>query len=92
MARVSVVEALIAFLVTIMVLLIMEITLGTVFDTIAVIFAGIPVEGADPFVIGTILGLFKQIHLIAGIMVVMTAVWVIRVVVIENEYDRGMYR
>jgi len=92
MARVSVVEALIAFLVTILVLLVMEVTLGTVFDTMAVTFASIPIEGADPIVIGKILGLFNQIHLIVGIMVVMTAVWVIRVVVIENEYDRGMYR
>ena len=90
--RVSVVEALIAFLVTVLVLLVMEVTLGTVFDQMAATFAATYIPGADMEVVGNILGMFGQIHLIAGIMVVMTAVWVIRVVVMENEYDRGLYR
>ncbi len=90
MARVSIVEALIMFLITIMILYVMEVTLGAAFDQMAYTFATIVVPGSKKDIIMTYLGMFKQIHLIVGIMVIMTGVWVIRVMIFEHEYDRGL--
>ena len=88
---VSVVEALIALLVTIGVMLIMEVTMGAVFDQMAYTFSQTYIPNIDQVyltAIGTTLGQFKQIHLIAGIMIIMTCVWVIRVVIFGADYTR----
>lgn len=78
-------------LVTILVLIIMEITLGATFDHIADAFSKIVIPGLSaPYLesIGSTLGMFSQIHLIAGIMVIMTCVWVVRVVIFGADYTR----
>jgi hypothetical protein len=90
MARVSIVEALVIFLISIIVMLVLEVTLGAVFDQMAYTFAQVYVPGMKQDIIYNILSLFKQIHLIVGITLVMTAVWVVRVLVFEHEYDRGL--
>lgn len=88
---VSAIEALIALLVTILTFLILEVTLGATFDHMANVFASVYIPGLNYTylnAIGTILGMFSQVHLIAGIMVLMTAVWVIRVVIFGADYTR----
>lgn len=90
MARVSIVEALIIFLMSIIVMLVLEVTLGATFDQMAYVFSQIYVPGMKADVIYNILSLFKQIHLVVGITLIMTAVWVVRVLVFEHEYDRGL--
>jgi hypothetical protein len=88
---VGVVEALIVFLVTVLILIIMEMTIGATFDQMADTFGKVALPQMNVVylqAIGTTLGQFKQIHLIAAIMVIMTAVWVIRVVIFGADYTR----
>lgn len=88
---VGVVEALIVFLVTVLMLIIMEMTIGATFDQMADAFGKVVIPSMKPAFlqsVGNTLGQFKQIHLIAAIMVIMTAVWVVRVVIFGADYTR----
>lgn len=88
---VGVVEALIVLLVTILVLLIMEVTVGATFDHMADAFSKVYVPGLGAVYlesIGSTLGMFSQVHLVAGIMIIMTCVWVVRVVIFGADYTR----
>lgn len=89
MAGISVVEAVIMFLVSIVVLYVMEITYGAVIDAMVVAFANVYVEGMRPEWVTPILDKFSLIHHSITLIVVAVALWVVRVVIFQHGYTRG---
>lgn len=89
--RTSVVEALIVFMMVIFSLLILEITLGTALDNIGVKLNQSPLPPMSnqyKTILADILSMFKQVHLVVGILVLAFAVWVVRVVIFGADYTR----
>ncbi len=88
---VSVVEALTYVIVTIVILYVMELTIGTTIDWTYSIFVNMTAPGPAATWVGPILDKFEWVHRAMGFVILATIIWSLRVTVFSSTYTRGRY-
>ena len=84
----TLIDAFIVFIVTLFAFYIIEITFGAAYDQFFNQMMSIAVD--NPEVTSKILNLAKQFHRVILVIIIATALWVVRTVVVRMSYTRQM--
>lgn len=83
----QVMNALIIFMISIVIFYILEISLGTALDQMIATF--MTIESARPEMTTPVLNMLRQWHRVLLLFVIVLAVWVFRVATSRADYSRG---
>jgi Kef-type K+ transport system membrane component KefB len=88
---VSVVEALTYVIVTLVILYVMELTIGTVMDWTYSIFMNLTFTATYSTWTLPILEKFEWVHRSMGFVIVAVCIWALRSTIFQSSYSRGRY-